>query len=395
MSISQKKTLIGMYRGERTPLFKLAFTTSLLTLLTLGIYRFWAKTRIRKYIWSSTSANSDTFEYTGTGLEKFLGFLVAIVILAIYLGVVQMILFFFGVTLFAEPQTQAEAFMQFAALFVTMLAVAPLVSFAKYRARRYKLARTRWRGIRFGAEQAAWPFAGRDILYSLITVLSFGILLPLRTFKLEKFKTDRTWYGDVRFQQNGKWTALYPAMKHLMFGVGTLVGLGVLGGLTDSGMLLIFGTVVGYIWAAIGYVYYRVHSFVYFVENVVLGDAITFSAAPRTEVVVTNILVGGLICGLILAGVSLLVGVLSAGILAVIGGSEILSVGIVVLTYLVALAMAGALSLVWVLQPIIDHLVGTVIVSNAELLDDVRQRESDTGADAEGFADALDIGGAI
>ena len=135
MLSDQGKTLRGIYRGDRTPLFKLAFATSILTLITLGIYRFWAKTRIRKYIWSSASASSDAFEYTGTGLEKFLGFLVAIVILAIYLGVVQMILFFFGVTIFREPQTQTEVIAQLLAIYATMFAVVPLVFFAQYRAR--------------------------------------------------------------------------------------------------------------------------------------------------------------------------------------------------------------------------------------------------------------------
>lgn len=59
--------------------------TSLLTLVTLGIYRFWAKTRVRKYFWSSVVGEGDGFEYTGTGIEKILVFLVAVVVLAIYL----------------------------------------------------------------------------------------------------------------------------------------------------------------------------------------------------------------------------------------------------------------------------------------------------------------------
>jgi len=93
----------GRYFGEDGKLFGLYIKTTLLTLITLGIYRFWARTRIRKYIWSATSGDKDSFEYTGTGLEKFLGFLVAIVILAIYLGIVQMLLFFFGLNMFVDP----------------------------------------------------------------------------------------------------------------------------------------------------------------------------------------------------------------------------------------------------------------------------------------------------
>ena len=82
------------YHGTRSTLFWLAVRITVLTAMTLGIYRFWAKTRLRKYIWSSIAADGDSLEYTGTGLEKFLGFLAAIVILAVYLGLLQILLFF-------------------------------------------------------------------------------------------------------------------------------------------------------------------------------------------------------------------------------------------------------------------------------------------------------------
>ena len=41
----------------------------------------------------------DAFEYTGSGLEKFLGFLIALVILAFYLGILQVVLTFVGFNL--------------------------------------------------------------------------------------------------------------------------------------------------------------------------------------------------------------------------------------------------------------------------------------------------------
>ena len=135
----------GHYQGQRGPLFGLAFVTALLTMLTLGIYRFWGKTRIRRYIWSSVSGDGDSFEYTGTGLEKFLGFLVAIVLLAVYLGAVQMILFFFGLTLFAEPTSPEMALAQMGGFYLTFLAVVPLI-FSRNTAR----GATSWRGAAGG-----------------------------------------------------------------------------------------------------------------------------------------------------------------------------------------------------------------------------------------------------
>lgn len=45
-----------------------------LTLITIGIYRFWAATRLRRYLWSNIRIGGDGLEYTGTGRELFLGF---------------------------------------------------------------------------------------------------------------------------------------------------------------------------------------------------------------------------------------------------------------------------------------------------------------------------------
>ena len=99
----------------------------------------------------------------------------------------------------------------------------PLIFFAQYRARRYKLARSRWRGVRFGAEKGAWGYALRAMGHWLLTILTLGLMLPRQTFWLEKYKTDRSWYGDGRFVQEGRWSALYGAMKHLFIGVGLVL----------------------------------------------------------------------------------------------------------------------------------------------------------------------------
>ncbi|MGD9809975.1 MAG: DUF898 family protein [Sphingobium sp.] len=56
----------------------IAFTNLLLTLVTLGIYRFWATTRTRRYLWSRTTFIDDRLEWTGTGKELFLGFVIVV-----------------------------------------------------------------------------------------------------------------------------------------------------------------------------------------------------------------------------------------------------------------------------------------------------------------------------
>lgn len=389
------------YTKDGSAIFKLGFKTGLLTFATLGIYRFWQKTRIRKFIWSSTSAGGDAFEYTGTGLEKFLGFLIAIVFLAVYLGVIQMVLFYLGLSMLDQPDPfDPMSTVRFLATFyISFFAVLPFLLYALYRARRYKMARTRWRGIRFGMDKGAWGYAFRAIGYGLLTLVTLGILAPFMSFKLEKYMTDRSHYGDARFQQGGNWTGLYPALKHVLIGIGLLVLAGICGALDIPALAIIAG-LVGYIWIFIGFIYYQVRSFAYLTSHKVLAGGITFDAQPRTGEVIKTYIIGGLAIG-ILAGIAFaILGVVVGGLTAAIGSGasigSMIGIGLLAIAgYVVVLTLVQALGLSMITQPILAHFIETITIGNPEALNAIRQRESETGVDAEGFADALDIGGAI
>ena len=66
------------YDGDMPSFAWLVIRNTLLTMITVGIYRFWAKTRIRQYLWSRISLLDDRFEYTGRGRELFFGFLIVL-----------------------------------------------------------------------------------------------------------------------------------------------------------------------------------------------------------------------------------------------------------------------------------------------------------------------------
>lgn len=397
------------YSGNGAALFWLAFRTGMLTLITLGIYRFWAKTRVRRYIWSSASLNQSRFEYTGTGLEKFLGFLMAVVFLAVYLGVIQIALTYFGLALFSEPSTSGQSFAQIASFGISGFAVVPFVYFAIYRARRYKLARTRWRGIRFGMEKAAWGYVARAIPLTLLSLVTLGLMLPLQTFRLERYMTNRMWFGDAQFDQQGKWTDLYGALRHAAIGAAiTALGLGlaIYGSVSENpiGLFSILLLPLGAVWLAIGTIYYRVHSFAYLTRNKMLDGRVAFHSAPRTKTVISAYLLGSLV---IAAVASVALGVMAAAMALVMAGMTsmmndesamalyILPALFFGLTYLLVFVGAEAAKLALITQPILKHYVETLTVINLSGLDAVHQRQADAGADAEGFADALDIGGGI
>ncbi|EPX76347.1 DUF898 family protein [Salipiger mucosus] len=396
------------YAGDNGQLFWLAFRTGLLTLVTLGIYRFWAKTRIRRYIWSAVELDGSRFEYTGTGLEKFLGFLMAVIILAVYLGVIQIVLFYFGISLFGG----ADAATSVVAVNASVLAVLPFVFFAVYRARRYRMARTRWRGIRFGMDRNAWGYALRAMGYWALTLLTLGLMLPLQTFRLEQYMTDRTWFGDARFRQEGHWTALYGRMRHVFIGIGLIV-LGSIGAAAGAagdwgwGAAGIAAIPVGAVWLAIGVISYRVQSFAYLARTKVLDEQVGFHARPETSTVILTWIVGSLIVG---AAVGIFLALVGGGAAIIFGGlastggldgidpsgpAVLLPLLGGAMTYILVFVAAEAGGLALITQPILKHYVDTLTVIDPDALGEIRQRAADKGADAEGFADALDIGGAI
>ena len=412
---TESKTLRVHFNKDDGAIFALTFKTGFLTVLTLGIYRFWQKTRIRRHLWSSASVDGDAFEYTGTGLEKLLGFLIAIVFLAVYLGIVQMVLFFFGLSVLEQPNPYdpASQLRFIGAVYLSIFAVLPFMFYAVYSARRYKMARTRWRGIRFGMDKGAWGFVWRVIAYGLLSMITLGILTPLGTFRLEKYMTDRSHFGSARFEQGGKWTALYAAMKHIFIAVGLFVGGGILmaiGAMADMSLLATIAGIVifvAYFWLLIGGVYYAVRSFAYLTDNKRLGDEIGFRASPSTGEVIKTYLIGllavGVAAGIILA-IAFGIGALLIGGMAGLMNPASMSGGIgaglfafllILGLYGTAFGLISALSMMLITQPILAHFITSIYITNAQAIDDIEQRESDTGVDAEGFADALDVGGAI
>ncbi|MEM7440072.1 MAG: DUF898 family protein [Pseudomonadota bacterium] len=411
-AVADDNVMAVEYRGTQGPLFRLGLVTAILTFLTLGLYRFWAKTRMRKYFWSATAPGGDPFEYTGNGLEKLLGFLIAVAFLAIYLGLLQVILSFAGMSVFSGGDEDQFA-LQILFGQATFILILPFIFYAQYRARRYILSRTRWRGIRFGVEPAAWGYVIRAIGHTLLTIITLGLLLPRQTFGLEKFRVDRTWYGNVKFEQGGRWTALYRSMKHLFIAAALIIIPTILALLGELPVLFVF-TFVGYIWAIYGVVFYQVDSFRVMANEKILGGEIKFQTAPVPSKVFWTYVLGGLLastCAGLVASAFAIVGVgimgntsgfeaaidsaVEAGGLSDVPMTAFFGLGLIVIGYIGTILMYGVFSLIFVQQPVLEHYVQNTAILNGDALEDIVQRDRDEMVEAEGFADALDVGAAI
>ena len=80
-----------VYDGNTGSLLWLWLKVLGLSIITLGFYRFWGRTRIRTYLWSHVSLLGDRCEYDGTGMELFLRFVVALFILVPLLSITQLV----------------------------------------------------------------------------------------------------------------------------------------------------------------------------------------------------------------------------------------------------------------------------------------------------------------
>ncbi len=395
------QTLYTRYAGRRWPLFWLALRTSALTVLTLGIYRFWMKTRLRRYYWSAIRPGGVPLEYTGTGIEKLMGFLVAVVILAFYIGVFNLILVFLSFSILSN---------NVAAYAMSFVGLIPIYFYAQYRARRYVLARTRWRGLRFGIDAAAWPYAWHAMLHWGATILTLGYLYPRQAFWLEKFRIDRTWLGRARFVQGGNWIMLRPVAKHFYIGLWLTVLAAILGWANETWFAVWIFSIP---YAIIGLVHFRVQSFRILAAHKILGESIRFQAAPRTWRVFWIYTFGNFLAGLILSAVILaaIIGAvaimmaldptifdggefrfMSSSVNPVIRYATMAALG---LTYFAVFVLWGVLSQVFVTLPMTRHYGETVTISNSHQLALIKQRPRDASSQAEGFAEALDIGAAI
>lgn len=180
------------FTGNRTEFRKMVTKGAMLELVTFGFYRFWLVTDTRRHLWSNTAIDGDAAEYTGRGKELLIGFLFALAILVpIYLAY-----FLVGI--------EFERWQGFAStpLFISFYAFG---QFAIFRARRYRLTRTVWRGVRFWMDGSGWVYSFRAMLWGLLVFLTLGLALPWREASLERYKMQHTYFGDLQgdFEGNG------------------------------------------------------------------------------------------------------------------------------------------------------------------------------------------------
>lgn len=181
-------------------LFRLFLINVLLNILTLGVYRFWGKTRQRQYLWSQASFDGERFTYTGQGQELFRGFLLAFAVTGGLLVASHK-----ASTFFLAVDPEVEPLVRLVISYVLYI----LIGAGMYGARRYVFSRSQWRGIRFALAGSTSTYAKTWISTQGLSVLTLGLYTPFMRHHLFSYTLNNTWYGSAPVTYTGNGKALF------------------------------------------------------------------------------------------------------------------------------------------------------------------------------------------
>jgi uncharacterized membrane protein YjgN (DUF898 family) len=377
------------FTGSRSAFVRLVLRGAALELFTAGFYRFWLATDMRRHLWSATSLDGDAPEYVGTPKELLFGFLFAMaILLPIYATS-----FLVGI--------EAQRWKAFATI-PLFLFYYLFAQFARYRARRYRVTRTVWRGLRFSMGGSGLVYVGWFSLWTLGSLLTLGLLMPWRQAALERYKMGHTAYGTLpgRFAGTGWelfkqvwWLWLLWAASFMVF-----VAMG------RSPKLWMFQLLLPFTWPFL-YAAYKASEWRWWLSGIRFGEVAMESDLERSELIGRYWLVIGwfvLLLGCLLAWLLVVSSIWASNagfarapvLLQVRTAMQQIPVMILVGVGYVAAALAfGALMRIYLTRDLWERLAESVTIRNLAAMDEVAAQGRMADAVGEGLSGDIDIAG--
>jgi uncharacterized membrane protein YjgN (DUF898 family) len=189
------------FTGDWREYAPIAFTNLLLSIVTLGVYSFWARTRTRRYLWSHTRFIDERLEWTGTGKELLIGYIMAFFLVIVPLGLSNLIVQ--GVVM------RGHAGLGGLILVLLYFFILYLTGVAVFRAIRYRLSRTFWHGIRGGSDEQGLGYGFASLWRSLVGALVLGLMVPWSMTTRWNLRWEAMSFGPHHFQANARWGPLF------------------------------------------------------------------------------------------------------------------------------------------------------------------------------------------
>lgn len=209
--LTQDQTTPFHFEKRNGQFFKLYLKTVLLTILTLGIYSFWGRVSITKFIYNNTSFGNRFFDYHATGKELFIGFLKGILIVSLFLVI------FFGFSKISPFLSYAMIITFYVAVFFILT---PYLIIGKWR---FLLSRSSYCNVRFKFVGDFKNLLSTWIKSVLLTIITLSLYSPVLQNKLQKYITDNSRFGTLAFGYDGKSGDYFKIwLKGLVFTILTL-----------------------------------------------------------------------------------------------------------------------------------------------------------------------------
>ncbi len=216
-TVPRRRSIRPEYDGPAPELLRIYLQNVVWTILTLGVYRFWAKVRTKRFHYEHTQFAGGRFDYHATGREKFSGFLRGMCILA------PIVVAYYYASEYADARPE-NLFLRVAATYGLFLAIYLIRPIALVGGQRFNLARTSWNNLRFrftGTVGEAYALYLRDLLFMVLTL---GIYYPWHKRNVEEFKLQNTSLGDEHMDFRGTGRELFGI--NFVYWIFTLLTLG-------------------------------------------------------------------------------------------------------------------------------------------------------------------------
>jgi len=389
-----------VFTGTRRELGGLLLRGYLLLLPTIGLYRFWLLTWKRRFYWSNTEIDGDSLEYTGNAMQLLIGFLMA---LAVFLP-------FYVVFFYLSTLSSDAAIIGYGAIGVALWF---LMGYAIYRARDFRFSRTLWRGIRFDQTGNSWGYALRRFGWSLLMIITVGLVYPFMAAGLWRYRYCHSWYGDLRFGFVGSWKQLagqyyLTYLAVVVIGSVAAVTSMTMGGLpSDSGIEPrgVIPLLIGGLMIAVLALRYQARELSAMYSSVRLGSAIV------TVKVSARALIGQyVLCGLALLGAFMMLAIGGFVVLGIVaneafagGGFDVeiffrsmqgslITLIAIIFGYLLILGAFTMMTELFIGLGYWKLIARGATIAGADSLRGVRARGEDKALAGEGLADALNVG---
>jgi uncharacterized membrane protein YjgN (DUF898 family) len=306
--------------------------------------------------------------------------------------------------------------------------------FARYRARRYRLTRTVFRGLRFHQDGSGWLYAFYAMLWWILIIVSLGLAYPWAEANLQRYMMRHTSYGKLpgRFEGSGwrlflrglplwlasvgpllvaagyvaaqvDWQAFGAEPQEAEDGVFDAIGADLVGKLGVKTLAAIgIGGVAGSVLAAILlYPVFQAIVYRWWLSGLRFGDVTVTSRLRIGQVYLIYLRYIG-IFWLFTIGASIGVGILAAVFFALlkafhiagnqIPGHDVIGAGIGVLSYAAFALAVSVMHQVLISFALWRAAAQSAEISNAPTLDTVEAKAGFSSALGEGLVDALGFG---